>query len=88
MKGSSTLKNSLAIAGKKGTMASIGRNSPAQGRVYGKSGTMTRMKAYTGYVDSKTGKKLAYAMIINNYNCKTSTIKKYFQSLMIKMAEY
>jgi len=88
MKTSSTLKKSLAIAGKKGTMASIGRNSSAAGRVIGKSGTMTRMKAYTGYVTTKTGKHLAYAMIINNYNCKTSEIKKYFQALMIKMAEY
>jgi len=88
MKTSSTLKKSLAIAGKKGTMASIGRKTSASGRVIGKSGTMTRMKAYTGYVNTKTGKKLAYAMIINNYNCPTSTVKKYFQTLMIKMAEY
>lgn len=88
MKTSSTLKKSLAIAGKKGTMASIGRNTSASGRVTGKSGTMTRMKAYTGYVSTKTGKKLAYAMIINNYNCPTSTVKKYFQTLMVKMAEY
>jgi D-alanyl-D-alanine carboxypeptidase/D-alanyl-D-alanine-endopeptidase (penicillin-binding protein 4) len=88
MKTSKLLKNSLAIAGKKGTMASIGRNSAASGRVIGKSGTMTRMKAYTGYVTTKSGKNLAYAMIINNYNCRTSDVKKYFQALMIKMAEY
>jgi D-alanyl-D-alanine carboxypeptidase/D-alanyl-D-alanine-endopeptidase (penicillin-binding protein 4) len=88
MKSSKMLKNSLAIAGKKGTMASIGRNTAASGRVIGKSGTMTRMKAYTGYVTTKTGKHLAYAMIINNYNCKTRDVKKYFQALMVKMAEY
>ena len=88
MKSSKLLKNSLAIAGKKGTMASIGRNTSASGRVIGKSGTMTRMKAYTGYVTTKTGKHLAYAMIINNYNCRTADVKKYFQALMIKMAEY
>jgi D-alanyl-D-alanine carboxypeptidase/D-alanyl-D-alanine-endopeptidase (penicillin-binding protein 4) len=88
MKNSKTLKNSLAIAGKKGTMASIGRGTSAQGRVIGKSGTMTRMKAYTGYVNTKTGKKLGYAMIINNYSCYTSKVKKYFEKLMIKMADY
>lgn len=88
MKTSNTLKKSLAIAGKKGTMASIGRGTSAQGKVIGKSGTMTRMKAYTGYVSTKTGKKLAYAMIINNYSCPTSKVKKYFQNLMVKMAVY
>lgn len=88
MKNSKTLKNSLAIAGKRGTMASIGRGTSAQGRVIGKSGTMTRMKAYTGYVNTKTGKKLGYAMIINNYSCYTSKVKKYFEKLMVKMAVY
>lgn len=88
MKGSSTFKNSMAVAGKKGTMSSIGRGTSAQGRVYGKSGTMSKMKAYAGYVDTKTGKKLAYAMIINNYSCSTSKIKSYFQNLMVKMAQY
>lgn len=88
MKGSTTFKKSLAIAGKKGTMASIGRKTSAHGRVIGKSGTMSKMKAYAGYVNTKTGKNLAYAMIINNYTCPTSKIKSYFQTLMIKMAEY
>ena len=88
MKGSTTFKNSLAVAGKKGTMRTIGRKTSASGRVIGKSGTMSKMKAYAGYVNSKTGKKLAYAMIINNYTCPTSKIKSYFESLMVKMAEY
>lgn len=81
-------KSTLAISGKKGTMSSIGKGTSAQGRVYGKSGTMTRVKSYAGYVDSKTGKKLAYAMIINNHSCSQSQIKKYFQYLMVKMANY
>ncbi|MDX1351007.1 MAG: D-alanyl-D-alanine carboxypeptidase/D-alanyl-D-alanine-endopeptidase [Putridiphycobacter sp.] len=88
MRQSRTFKNSLAIAGKKGTMSSIGRNTSAAGRVYGKSGTMSKMKAYAGYVDSKSGKKLAYAMMINNYSCSTTKIKSYFQNLMVKLANY
>ena len=83
-----SFKNSLALAGKKGTMAGIGRGTSAQGRVWGKSGTMTRMKAYAGYVDTKTGKQLAYAMIVNNYNCPTSQLTKYLQSIMVRMADY
>lgn len=88
MKSNSAFKNSLAIAGKSGTMSNMCRGTAAYGRVIGKSGTMTRMKAYAGYVNSKTGKKLSYAMIINNYNCYTSTVKKHFEKLMVKMAEY
>jgi D-alanyl-D-alanine carboxypeptidase len=56
--------------------------------VYGKSGTMTRIKSFAGYVDSSTGKKLAYAMIINNHYCTSAQLKKYFENLMIKMSVY
>lgn len=84
----SKFKESLALAGKRGTMSSIGRGTAASGRVYGKSGTMTRMKSYAGYVDTVSGKRLAYAMIINNYNCSTSQVTKYLQAIMVKMANY
>lgn len=84
----SSLKNSMAVAGKSGTMSSMCRGTAAAGRVYGKSGTMTRIKSYAGYVDSKSGKKLSYAMIINNHTCSNTQIKKYFEALMVKMATY
>ncbi|MCB9224102.1 MAG: D-alanyl-D-alanine carboxypeptidase/D-alanyl-D-alanine-endopeptidase [Crocinitomicaceae bacterium] len=81
-------KNSMAVAGKSGTMSGMCKGTTAVGRVYGKSGTMTRIKSYAGYVDSKSGKKLAYAMIINNHHCSNSQIRKYFENLMVKMSIY
>jgi D-alanyl-D-alanine carboxypeptidase/D-alanyl-D-alanine-endopeptidase (penicillin-binding protein 4) len=87
-KSASKFRESLALAGKRGTMSGMCRGTAAAGRVYGKSGTMTRCKSYAGYVDTKTGKKLAYAMIINNYTCSNSQVRKYFEFLMVKMANY
>ncbi len=81
-------KESLALAGKRGTMSGMCKGSSAAGRVYGKSGTMNRIKSYAGYVESTSGKKLAYAMIFNNHDCSTSQIRKYCESLMVKMASY
>lgn len=87
-KSADSFKESLAIAGKRGTMSSMADGTTADGRVYGKSGTMTRIKSFAGYVDSSSGKKLAYAMIINNHNCTSAQLKKYFENLMIKMSVY
>lgn len=81
-------KESLALAGKRGTMSGMCRGTTASGRVYGKSGTMNRIKSYAGYVESTSGKKLAYAMIFNNHDCSTTQIRKYCESLMVKMASY
>lgn len=87
-KNASSFKETLAIAGKRGTMSRVADGTTADGRVYGKSGTMTRIKSYAGYVDSSSGKKLAYAMIINNHHCTSAQLKKYFENLMVKMSVY
>lgn len=84
----SGFRGSMAVAGKSGTMSGMCRGTSAYGRVYGKSGTMTRVKSYAGYVYSKSDKKIAYAMIINNPNCSTSKVKSYFENLMVKMSVY
>lgn len=82
------LETSMALAGKRGTMSSMCRGTAASGRVYGKSGTMTRVKSYAGYVHSTSGKILAYSMIINNHSCSNTQMRKYFEQLMIKLATY
>ncbi|MEO9533162.1 MAG: D-alanyl-D-alanine carboxypeptidase/D-alanyl-D-alanine-endopeptidase [Crocinitomicaceae bacterium] len=82
------LKQSMALAGKRGTMSRMCRGTTAQGRVYGKSGTMTRVKSYAGYIDSKSGKKIAYAMIINNHRCSNTQVRKYFEKIMIALSVY
>jgi len=79
---------SLPIAGKSGTMRRIGRKTYASGRLRAKSGTMTRVKSYAGYVKSKSGKNLAFAVIVNNYNCYTSTMTKKLEKIMVSIANY
>ena len=80
--------SSLPIAGKSGTMSRIGRKTYAAGRLRAKSGTMTRVKSYAGYVKSKSGKNLAFAIIANNYNCYTSTMTKKMEKIMVAIANY
>ena len=80
--------SSLPIAGKSGTIKNLGRNTYAAGRLRAKSGTMTRVKSYAGYVTSKSRKNLAFAIIVNNYNCSTSTMTKKLEQIMVEIANY
>lgn len=80
--------SSLPIAGKSGTMKRIGRGTRAAGNVRAKSGTMSRVKSYAGYATTKSGKKVAFAMIINNYNGYTSAVTKKFEKIMVAIANY
>ena len=82
------VESSITFPGKRGTMSGMCRGTSASGRVYGKSGTMTRVKSYAGYVHSTSGKIIGYAMISNNHTCTNTQVRKYFESLMVKMATY
>lgn len=83
-----TFYNSLPVTGQSGTMRYVCRNQAAHGRVAAKSGSMTRIRSYAGYVDSQSGKKLAFAIIVNNFDGSSSALKSRFQSFMNTMAVY
>lgn len=78
---------SLSIAGVDGTLKSLCVNTKAANNVHAKSGTMSRVKAYAGYVDTKSGQRIAFAVVANNYNISTAAITKKMEGLMVKMAE-
>lgn len=70
-----TFYKSLPIAGKSGTLRSIGGGSAAEGRVRAKSGTLDRIKCYAGYINSYSGKRHAFAFFVNNYTGSVSPVK-------------
>lgn len=78
---------SLPVSGKNGTMASFGKGSILENNYAGKSGSMTRVRSYSGYVKSKNGKDLVFAVLINNYTVKNSEVRKICEEIVTKIAE-
>lgn len=87
-KNSTAFKSTLPVAGISGTMSDVCKGQAAQGKVSAKSGTMQRIKSYAGYVTTKSGKELAFAIIFNNYNCSTSYLMGKIEKFMNAMALY
>ena len=85
-KNATGFENTLPVAGKSGTLSNVGKKTILAGNLKAKSGTMQRVKSYSGFVKTKSGKKLAFAMIINNFNCPIKTMVSKFEKLMIAMA--
>ena len=79
--------NTLPIAGKSGTLRSVGKGTAAEGKVHAKSGYMTRVRSYAGYVKTKNKRNIAFALIVNNFNCTPYQMKKKMEKIMIKLAE-
>ena len=66
---------SLPVAGRSGTLRNIGLGTDVEGRVRAKSGSIERVKSYCGYLDTKSGKRYAFALLINNYTCDLAALK-------------
>ena len=63
--------HSLPILGVDGSLAVIGIGSPAQGKVFSKTGTFLEggkigAQVLAGYIDAHSGRRLAYALYVND----------------------
>lgn len=62
-----TLRDMLPVAGVDGTLEWRMRDGPATGNVQAKTGSMAHVHSLAGYVITATGRRLAFAIMLNNY---------------------
>jgi len=77
--------NSLPVAGESGTLSSLLKNTPLKGKVHAKSGTISRVKCYAGYIDAN-GKNLVFAMLVNNANGSSKEVVKKMEEFFLQIS--
>lgn len=87
-KNSALYISTLPVAGKSGTLTGLCNGQAGEGRIVAKSGTMSRIKSYAGYVNSKSGKKIAFAITINNFNGSSSQATNKIEQVLNALAVY
>jgi len=65
---------SLPRAGKDGTLKNYFQDAAFNSRMIAKSGSMTRVRSYAGYITTQAGKEMAFSIIINNYSGPSKNI--------------
>jgi D-alanyl-D-alanine carboxypeptidase/D-alanyl-D-alanine-endopeptidase (penicillin-binding protein 4) len=58
-------EGSLPVAGRTGTLAKRMRATAARGRCHGKTGTLSDVSALAGYCDTRAGRRVAFAFLMN-----------------------
>ena len=76
---------SLPVAGQSGTLKNFGRNSAINGNWIAKTGSMTGVRTYCGYLTTKNGKRYSVSILINNYSSSTSALNNKLLNLLIKL---
>jgi D-alanyl-D-alanine carboxypeptidase/D-alanyl-D-alanine-endopeptidase (penicillin-binding protein 4) len=71
---------SFPLAGREGTVRNFLKGTPLEGRTRLKSGGMSRVRSYAGYI-RKDGQEYAVSVIINNYNCGNREITQALERL-------
>jgi D-alanyl-D-alanine carboxypeptidase/D-alanyl-D-alanine-endopeptidase (penicillin-binding protein 4) len=78
--------NSLPVAGKSGTLTNFLEKTPLQGKVHAKSGTISRVKCYAGYIDLKK-KNYVFAIMVNNPNGTSKAVIRKMEELLLSLIE-
>ena len=75
--------------GRPGTLQNVLRNADPSLKktIYAKSGSLSSVRCYAGYVDSKRG-LIRFAILVNNYDCPTSRVQPKIEGFLEELAKY
>ncbi|MFH0841314.1 MAG: D-alanyl-D-alanine carboxypeptidase/D-alanyl-D-alanine-endopeptidase [Bacteroidota bacterium] len=74
--------NSLPEAGREGTLKNYFRDPVFENRLVAKSGSMTRVRAYAGYLEAVSGKELIFCIIVNNFTGPSRNIVTHIENIL------
>ena len=81
---------SLSYAGvpdDRGSLRSQLSGTKAAGNLRAKSGYISRVRSYSGYVTNECGELLSFSIIVNNYTCSNSQARTSLMAILKTLAE-
>lgn len=75
---------SLPVAGVDGSVRNFLKGTSLEGKAHIKSGSMSRVKGYAGYIN-KEGKRYVFALFVNNYACEGKVINQDIERLLVAL---
>jgi serine-type D-Ala-D-Ala carboxypeptidase/endopeptidase (penicillin-binding protein 4) len=81
-------ESSLPVAGRDGTLAHRMQGSAAEGRVQAKTGSMSNVRALSGYLTSANGERLVFSLIANNFGVSPDVIDRAADGVLVRLAQF
>jgi D-alanyl-D-alanine carboxypeptidase/D-alanyl-D-alanine-endopeptidase (penicillin-binding protein 4) len=82
----STFYDALPVAGVDGTIRSRMKDTPAQGNVHAKTGTVDKARSLSGYVTTADGRLLLFSFLCNNFTVPTRAVEQVQDAILVRLA--
>jgi serine-type D-Ala-D-Ala carboxypeptidase/endopeptidase (penicillin-binding protein 4) len=79
---------SLPIAGRDGTLANRMKGTAAEGNARAKSGSMSNVRALSGYVTSADGEPLVFSIVANNFETTADVVNRATDAIVVRLADF
>ncbi len=79
------LQSSLPISGESGTLYKLCKGTVAEGKIWAKTGTLSKIAAYTGLVKVTGKQTLVFSIIVNYYEGKPAELTARIEKIFCKM---
>ena len=81
-------KNLLPVSGTSGTIDSRMKGTAAEGRVFAKTGSMSQVRALSGYVTTASGEPLAFSIIVNGFRVPARDVTAVMDKALVALAAF
>ncbi len=78
---------SLPIAGRDGSLANRMKGTAAEDNARAKTGSMSNVRALSGYVTTRDGDPLVFSIIANNFEIDPETVNRAADAIVVRLAE-
>lgn len=75
----------LPVAGRDGTLASRMRDTPAEGNVRAKTGTLSGVRALSGYFTTAAGERMVFSMIVNHHTLAARDADRVAEAALMRL---
>lgn len=78
----SAYEKSVPLTGLQGTQKFYFQNSILKGKARAKTGSMTRVRSFAGYMTTQSGTEISFAIMVNNFSGPSSNLLREMEKLM------
>ena len=78
----------LPVAGVDGSLQTRMKGTAAEGNVRAKTGTMSNVRSLAGYMTTRDGERLAFAIIVNNFEGTGAQANQAIDAVAVRLAAF